>query len=333
MSASVRVIQVGLGPIGCGIASRVHQSQGMELVGGVDLDPKLSGKPLCELPGLEGGPTLAVSAELDQVVEAQRPDVAVLSTVSDLDRLAPTAVKLLEAGVAVVSTCEEMVFPRWTRPAETAALDAAAKKGETLCLGVGINPGFVLDLLPAMLSAPLGRISAIRGSRVVDAGQRRGPLQRKVGGGLSVAEFEAKVAAGGFGHRGMMESLHLLCDAVGVSVEGASQFIEPVIADEDVETPFVSLKAGQVAGIHQGAKDAQGIVTLDIKMYVGAKKPGDRVEIDGEPRVRVQVEGGYQGDQATCWIAANACRLVARGGVNPGFRTLLEIPPILGRFE
>lgn len=323
MPSKPRVIQVGLGPIGRDMAKRAL-ARGYDLVGAVDVAPELEGKALSEILGVDVGGSVVGSPEA--ALEAFQADAALVTTVSELERVVPGCETLLRGGVAVVSTCEEMAFPLRTQPEMVERLDAAGKAGNVACLGTGINPGFVLDLLPVLLSAPLDRVDRVRAWRVVDAGQRRGPLQRKVGAGLSEAEFADKVAGGGFGHRGFMESLHLVCAAFGVDTTGATTFIRPVIADQDVDTGFVSVKAGQVAGIHQGAEDREGKIVLDLKMYVGAKEPGDRVELDGEPPIKVQVEGGYHGDVATCAIALNCVPAILRA--EPGFRTMLDLPAL-----
>ena len=331
MSKQVRVVQVGLGPIGQDMAKRAVARPDLRVVGGVDISPDLVRKPMSEV--LDGAQSCEGEV-LDSIAEAIdqfQPEVALVTTVSDLDKVVPTCKEFLARGVHVVSTCEEMAFPFLTQPEASAELDAAAVEGGAVCLGTGINPGFVLDALPVILAAPLDRIEKIRAYRVVDASLRRGPLQKKVGAGLSTEEFEARVKAGGFGHRGFMESLHMVCDAMGVETSGASTFIRPVIAKKDIETDFVSVTAGQVAGIHQGAEDRDGLVVLDLKMYVGAEDPGDRVEIDGTPSIKIQVEGGYHGDVATCAITLNA--VSALGRMAPGLRSMLDVPPIHPRMR
>jgi 4-hydroxy-tetrahydrodipicolinate reductase len=295
----------------------------------MDIAPTLVGRDLKGLLGEEHDCEGTVVSSVEAAVDSFKPDVALVTTVSDLDKVTPVCVELLRRGVHVVSTCEEMAYPFRTQPELCAKLDEAAKAGGVVCVGTGINPGFVLDILPVFLTGPLDTVQRVRAFRVVDAGKRRGPLQRKVGAGLSPAEFDAKVRAGGFGHRGFMESLHMLCDALHVEVSGASTFIRPVIAEEDVTTEFVSVRAGQVAGIHQGAEDRDGIVVLDLKMYVGAKNPGDRIEVDGSPNIKVQVEGGYHGDVATCAITLNAIHALEH--VRPGLRSMLDMPPIHSR--
>ena len=321
---SLDIIQVGLGPIGVAMA-RKAVARGHRVVGGVDTNPALLGKSLAEVLGCPARGHVVGTPE-----EAPAGDVALVTTVSDLGRVVVTCIPFLRRGVAVVSTCEELIYPWKSLPTESRTLDEAARMGGVACLGTGINPGFVLDYLPVILSAPVEEVRSLRAWRVVDAGLRRGPLQKKVGAGLTPAEFAARVAQGGFGHRGFMESLHLLCAAFGLDTAGATTFIEPVISERAIATEHATVAIGSVAGIHQGASDASGRIQLDLKMYVGALNPADVVEIEGTPRIRVEVQGGYHGDIATCAIALNAAEKIRRAG--PGLRTMLDMPALCAPF-
>ena len=48
MAEKIRVIQYGLGPIGCASARLIAERDSLELVGGVDVDPAKVGKDLGE---------------------------------------------------------------------------------------------------------------------------------------------------------------------------------------------------------------------------------------------------------------------------------------------
>ena len=52
MSDKIRVIEYGLGPIGSDVARHVVERVGLELVGGVDIDPAKVGKDVGEVIGL-----------------------------------------------------------------------------------------------------------------------------------------------------------------------------------------------------------------------------------------------------------------------------------------
>jgi len=60
-------------------------------------------------------------------------------------------------------------------------------------------------------------------------------------------------------------------------------------------------------------------------MYVGAPTPRDEVEIDGEPPLRLAIEGGVPGDVATAAILVNALPRVAEA--RAGLRTILDLAP------
>ena len=100
-----RVLQVGLGPIGIDTARRAA-ARGYELVGAVDIDPALSGRSLGEVLGADVAGQVVGSVE--EALEAFSVDAALVTTISDLDKVVPGCETLLNGGVAVVSTCEEM---------------------------------------------------------------------------------------------------------------------------------------------------------------------------------------------------------------------------------
>lgn len=62
-------------------------------------------------------------------------------------------------------------------------------------LGVGINPGFLMDEPVVTLASACQRVNAVEVTRIVDAGCRRLPLQQKIGAELRPSEFSALVAA------------------------------------------------------------------------------------------------------------------------------------------
>ena len=173
----IRVLQVGLGPIGASIARQVGERAGFELVGGVDLDPGKVGRdlgPVCGLGREIGG---EVSGDLETALAAMKPDIAVVSTSSALEIVAGTIETCLAAGVAVVSTTEELSFPWRERPELAKRIDEAARAAGRAVLGTGVNPGFAMDALPLALSAVCERVDGVIVRRFQDALKRRLPFQ------------------------------------------------------------------------------------------------------------------------------------------------------------
>ena len=323
---TIRVVCYGLGPIGIGIARLALARPGIAVVGAIDLDPQKVGRDLGALAGVaEAG--VIVSGDASATLAGARPDVVLHATSSSLAKVADQLSQIAECGAHVVSTCEELAYPWTAQPQLAAELDAAARRAGVTLLGTGVNPGYAMDALPLFLTAPCAAVRGVRVLRVVDAARRRGPLQRKVGAGLTPAEFEARVKDGTVRHVGLPESLHMLATRLGWRLDSMDDSIAAVLADKPIVTEFVEVAAGQVAGVRQIARGFIGgreVLNLELRMYVGAPDPRDSVEIDGDPPVRMTIAGGLHGDIATAAIVVNAASSVVRAG--PGLASMAEVP-------
>lgn len=328
MSARVRVLQYGLGPIGRGLVRLVLERPGLELAGAVDIAPDLQGRDLGEV--LELGRSLGVKVQGDaaKALAKARPDVVLHATGSHLPAVKSQFLEIVGAGAHVVSTCEELSYPFYRYPDLSKELDEAAKGKGVVLLGTGVNPGFVMDKLVATFLGACQRVDRLEVTRIVDAAGRRGPLQKKVGAGMSVQEFQALAEAGQIGHVGLPESAHMLADVLGLPPRReVTEEIKPKVAGKEVRTAFVHVLPGQVAGVDQTAwvrVDGVEQICLHLEMYVGAEHPVDRARVEGVPNLEMVIPGGVHGDVATAAVAVNCVSLVGR--LQPGLRTMLDVP-------
>lgn len=325
--AMVRVVHYGLGPIGCAIARLVASRPGLQIAGAVDVDPEKAGRDVGAVVGLGRDLGVAVSADARGTLAAVKPDLVIHSTRSSLPDISPQLVEAMEAGADVVSTCEELAYPPAHNRQLGEGLDRVARANGVTVLGTGINPGFAMDALALALTAPCATVERVRVRREVDASKRRLPLQRKVGAGLTVEAFRAGVKAGTIRHVGLLESLHMVAGGLGWSLDEAREAIEPVVAGAAVRTEHLSVEAGQVAGVYQRAAGVVGgreVLVLELRMAVGASAPHDAVEIDGDPPVRMRIEGGLFGDTGTAAVVVNAIPRVLRHA--PGLVTMRDLP-------
>lgn len=322
----LRIVSVGLGPIGLAAARLALEKSSLSLVGAVDPDPAKIGQDLGVLMGLS--PVgVVVSAEAESVYRELRPDAILHCTSSFVPSVAQQLKLAAGYGVNVVSSTEELLAPDYRWPEIAAELEEAAKRGGATIVGTGVNPGFAMDYAAVVASAVCWRVRGVKCRRVVDAGTRRLPLQRKVGAGLTVEQFRAKEAAGGFGHIGMEESVVLLARALGLQLTAVEQTLEPVIAEKEHRTEYLTVQAGQVTGIRNLGYGLQGerrLVELDLTMAVGAENPRDEIGLDSDPPIRLTFEGGIAGDQATAAILVNSLPQVV--AAPPGLLTILDIP-------
>ncbi len=327
MSRDLKIIHIGLGPIGAGIAKMALAKDGLKVVGACDPAPEKAGRDLGDVLGLGKKVKIKVMGDPVKFIKATKADVAVVSTTSSAKVVKGTIEALVRRGINVITTCEEFAFPVPSNARIFRDLDAIARKKKVSVLGTGVNPGFAMDALALFLTAPCESVSRVSVTRIVDAGTRRLPLQRKVGAGLTLAQFSRAKAEGTVRHVGLPESVQMIADSLGFKLERVEETLEPAIAPRDLNTDYLRIAAGTAAGIKQTARGYAKsglVVSLDLHMYVGADSPRDHVLIDGSPSVDMTIRGGIAGDIATAAISVNAIPKVM--SARPGVLTMRDIP-------
>src|SRR5438093_6778780 len=327
MARPLKVVHVGLGPIGQGIARLVAETDGLQIVGATDPFPDHAGKDLGPLLGLPRRLRVKVEGNPERFFRRARADVAILSTSSALKTVKTQVAALVQRSMNVVSTCEELAFPTPERAATFRELDRLAKKKKVTVLATGVNPGYSMDVLALVLTAPCARVDRVAVTRVVDAGTRRLPLQRKVGAGLNLAQFRRAMTEGSVRHVGLLESVHMIAAGLGWKLDRVEETLEPAIAPRDLDTEHLRIEAGAAAGVKQfarGYRNGALAISLDLQMYVGAESPRDHVLIDGVPPIDMTIAGGVAGDVATAAIVVNAIpKMLA---AHPGLLTMSDLP-------
>jgi 4-hydroxy-tetrahydrodipicolinate reductase len=328
MSRSFNVVQFGIGPIGQSCLKTIlSKPDHLNLVGVIDIDPEKVGKDVGNIIGMDAPVGVTVSANAEAVLTETRPDVVVHTTSSFLGRMYDQLILCARHGASVVSSTEELSWPYDRHPEVALELDRVAKENGVTILGTGVNPGYAMDALALMATGVCNEVRSITINREVDAGLRRLPLQQKVGAGISEREFAQKKATGMFGHIGLVESIHMVAAGLGWNVDRIEEHLDPVISTKEVVTPFLTVHEGDVAGIHHHAYGYDGdelLLTLDLKMFVGAENPRDAVTVDGDPPIDLVIQGGIFGDTATVATLINGIPQVFDAA--PGLKTVKDVP-------
>jgi 2,4-diaminopentanoate dehydrogenase len=323
----IRAIQYGIGPIGASIVKLLREKDTIDIVGAIDSDPAKIGKDLAEVVGASDGPWgIKISGNAKGILD-QSADVVMHTTSSSLPKVMDQLLACIDVGSCVVSTCEELSYPYRTHPELAAKLDKAAKDSGVAVVGTGVNPGFVMDKLVITLAAVAQRIDHVKALRIVDASKRRLPLQKKIGAGMTVEEFRAKVQEGVIKHVGLPESVAMVADSLGLRVDEITETIEPKVATDRVQTQFLTVEPGQAAGVHQiarGLSEGKEVIYMELQMYVGAKDPADTVELTGHPTISLVIPGGSHGDIATASVAVNSIPALLEAP--SGLRTSRDLP-------
>ena len=327
----IRVVQWGLGAMGQGLARLIHDKEGLELVGALDINPDLAGKDLNAVLG--GEPTgILISDDAASILDPEKVDVVTIATTSWVERQLPNLKQILAAGINVVSIAEEMAAPEAQSPEAAAELDSLAKDNGVSIVGVGVNPGFVLDHLVVVLTTGSQSVTHIEASRINDLSPYGQTVLTTQGVGTTPEEFKVGVADGSIvGHVGFPESVRLISDALGLGIDRVEQTLEPIIATAPRQARDRVIEPGLVAGCNHIAVGYRGddeIIRLIHPQQVdpGAEgvATGDYITISGVPEVKMTISPEIAGGQATAGIAVNTIpRILA---ATPGLKRIIDLP-------
>ncbi len=259
-------------------------------------DPVFAGRKAVEVAGAADVPDIIIDS-----APIPGAEIAVVTTSSELEEVLPVLEKCIDLGMSALTTCEEFFFDR-SDPVRFLA--EKAEKAELAVAGCGINPGFLMDFLPAVLSGCSMNIRSVTVERYQDASGRRNRFRKKIGAGLTMDAFQKEVQSGKLRHVGIVQSMNFLAAMLGWDLKELSEEISPV-SDDGVH----------VRGVRQtgtGKKeDGCEVIRLDFLAAVGEKNPRDRIVIDGEPRIESVIPGGIHGDTGTCAVVTNLVRRLA----------------------
>jgi len=317
----VPLILIGLGPMGREIAEAALLKPWLEIIGGVD--PSLPGISLRELLSRPDAPEITITSSLEEWLSRSRQKkalvepatMAVIATSSGLADIEVLLETLFASGISAVSTCEQLTYPLPATEDIWKKLDTAALRHEVSAAGTGINPGFLMDLLPMALTAPCTRINTITIERNLDVRRRRTSFRQKMGAGLTQADFDAGRKKGIVGgHVGLEVSLRALASGMGWSLS------------EIIRAPLTRLgSTSRVTGISQGiigiTEDGK---RLELK-FTASEDPdeADMITIDGEPEIRQVIKPGIQGDKGTAAMVLHSIPGVIKSP--PGLHTILDL--------
>jgi len=324
--SDIRVLHFGLGPIGNAIVKQIAARPGFKIVGAVDIDAAKTGRDLGDVVGLPRRVGVKISADAARTLKSTKPDVAILCTSSSVKKVMPQIETILKSKTAIVSTTEELSYPGYTHIRQARQIHALAKKAKVAVLGTGVNPGFAMDALPIAMTAVCERVDRVVINRVQDARIRRLPFQQKIGAGLTTEQFQKKVDDGSVRHVGLTESIAMIADALGWTLDRISDDIQPKLASVTISSEFLAVDPGYVCGIIQdgiGYRKGEPVIKLHMEAYLGSPETFDSVEIEGSPSLSMRIAGGIHGDVATASIVVNSIPKVL--SAPPGLHTMRDL--------
>jgi len=326
---NIRVVLYGIGAMGSFIAKEILRRKGIEIVGAIDAAEEKVGRDLGDVINLNKRLGVTVSNDADSVLSKANVDVVVHATTSFLKNVYPQIKEIVEHGVNVVSTCEELSYPYVSDPKIAEEINKIAKEHNVTVLGTGINPGFLMDTLVIVLTGVCQDVKQIEVRRVMNASTRRIPFQKKIGAGLSVEEFKDQMKRNIItGHVGLRQSIAMVADALGWNLQRIEvKDAEPVIAERPVDSGSTKVKPGYVAGLKQtaiGIRNEKPAIILEFQAYLGAEEEYDSITIVGTPEIHQKISPCVHGDIGTAAIIINSIPKVLNAP--PGLVTMKDLP-------
>ena len=336
MKEKVGVLLWGFGAMGSGMAEMLLKKKGVQILGVCDMHPARAGKSMYEVLGVQRGenPDVIIQPSIDQAMaDAKGAKIALLATDSFTKKAYDKIITLVENGFNVISTAEEMAYPKAGEPELTAKIHEAAKKAGVSVLGTGINPGLIMDLLVVLMTGACIDIDSIEAERVNSLSPFGPAVMEEQGVGLTPDAFTKGAQDGSVaGHVGFNESITMIADAIGWKLsEPVKQNMAPIISKVARSTKYISIEPGQVAGCTMegfGSVNGEQKITMlhpqQIEPELEGTDTGDYVRIQGTPNINLQIKPEVPGGIGTIAMCVNMIPQVINA--TPGLKTMLDLP-------
>jgi 4-hydroxy-tetrahydrodipicolinate reductase len=331
---NVKVAIWGFGAMGSGMAKMLLTKKGVDIVGVCDRNPARVGKSIFELLNIERGDRadVIVNPEIDEVISEKSCDVVLTATDSFTAKAFPRLKYILEKKINVISTAEEMAYPKAQNPELAEELDRIAKENGVSILGTGINPGLIMDLLVVVLTGCMTDVTEIEAKRVNSLSPFGHAVMEEQGVGITVDAFNKGVADGTLaGHVGFAESINMIGDAIGWKVDKIETQMSPIVTTVDRKAPHGFAAAGDVAGVNMtgqgfvdGAVKINMIHQQQIEPEMEGTFTGDYITLKGSPEVNMNIKPEVEGGLGTIAMCVNMIPQIINA--DPGLKTMLDLP-------
>ena len=323
----MKVMQIGLGSIGKAVTRLLLKKPGWQIAAAFDIDPAKQGRDLGNVVEIDQRLGIPVRGDFLDFQQYDGVDVALLTTVSTLPEILPTLHALMERGVNIVASAEELFYPHYRYPEEARRLDEMAKQHGVSILGTGVTPGFVMDTLVLMLTGMCQQINRLAVTRVVNASGSRPALQQKIGIGLTKDSFAEQEAQHHVGVVGLVDSLAFLAHVLQWQMDDFKERLVPVITDRPLRAGRQQLKPQQVCGVRyivKGISHGKEVISFDLRTYLEAENARNTIYIEGTPSLEMTIKSNDMGDSATAGLLVNMSPGVHHAA--PGLLTALDLP-------
>ncbi len=329
---NIQIAIWGFGAMGAGMAKMLSKKTGADIAAVCDLHPERVGKSIGEILNIERWTDVIIENDIEKALEGKSIDLCLLATDSFTKGAFKKLKTIMEKGINVITTAEEMAYPKAQEPHLAQEIDAIAKANGVTVLGTGINPGMIMDLLVVCLTGCMEEVTHVEAKRINSLSPFGVTVMDEQGVGITETEYYRRVAEGKLaGHVGFNESINMIADAIGWKVERFEQQMSPILTTVDRKSTYGFAAAGNLAGINMtGQGFVDGEVKIDmvhpqqIEPEVEGTHTGDYITLKGSPEVNMSITPEVDGGIGTIAMCVNMIPHVINS--RPGLRTMIDLP-------
>jgi 4-hydroxy-tetrahydrodipicolinate reductase len=341
MTKKYRVVQWATGNVGLHSLRSIIQHPQMTLAGLYVHSESKAGRDAGELCGV--GPVgIKATRSIDDII-AVKPDCVVYMqqgcNFNDLCRL-------LESGINVVTTRDEVQYPACMDPTVRERVEAACRRGNSTLHATGSSPGFISEAVPLVLASIQRRLDSLQIFEFADLASRDSPdmLFNIMGMGRDPVPGSNEARAAYLRHS-FGPSLQLTANALGLQFDTIESKGELGLARNDVKIAAGTIKAGTVAAqrtVISGMRNGKVLMsmiptwycTTDIDQNWDLRPDGWHIKVKGDAPFEVDlrfttpaaekaaVTPGYTANRAI-----NAVPVVCDAPA--GIKTVADLPQVI----
>jgi len=336
-----RVFQWASGTVGRHAANACLDRSSLTLVGLHSFSTAKIGKDVGEILGraptgvrVTGGIDAVLASDADVVIHTPLPS---LVYGEDPEQDVADICRLLAAGKNVI-TAVGYLYPKHHGEKLVARLEAACQQGRSTFHSTGLNPGFMGDLLPLLMSALSRRVERVDVREVSNFQGYPSPeiMFDAMGFGSPEDRFRASSRRRKLWLDGLFsESALMVSDGIGLGVDAIDGTLELALAPADLQTASGVVKRGTVAGQRYrwvGRAGAKEVIVSETvwRMHDSVAPEWPRgnhtITLEGTPRMHLELKHDFCSDGllGTAMHAVNAIPAVC--GAEPGIKTFLDLP-------
>jgi 4-hydroxy-tetrahydrodipicolinate reductase len=338
-----RVAQWATGNVGSHALKAIIQHPQMTLAGLYVHSEAKAGRDAGEFCGL-ASTGIKATRSIDDIIAAKPDCVSYMPQGCNFDDLC----RLLESGINVVTTRDEVQNPACMDPAVRERVEAACLRGNASIHATGVSPGFITEAVPLVLASIQRRLDSLRIREFADVSARNSPdmLFNIMGFGRpsipQANEARAQHLRHAFG-----PPLQLTANALGLQFDSIESKGEVALARRDTKIAAGTIRAGTVAAMRTvicGMRRGKVLMSMTPIWYCTTdidtdtdwdlRPDGWSIAVEGDapfemdlrfttpPDLKAAVTPGY-----TAHRAVNAIPYVC--DAPPGIRTIADLPQII----